>query len=88
MNLYEKKKQTDIENRAVVAKGERGWGRAGLGFEVSRCKLFCREWINHKVLLYSTGDIQFPVINHNGKEYIYVCITESLHCTAEINTTI
>ena len=33
-------------------------------------------WIN-KVLLYSTGNyIQYPVINHNGKEYeksIYMC---------------
>ena len=39
------------------------------------------EWIS-KVLLYSTGDhIQYPVINHNGKEYekeyyiyIYMCV--------------
>ena len=41
--------------------------------------------INHMVLLYSTRIyIQYPVINHNGKEYI--CITESLCCAAEINT--
>ena len=27
-------------------------------------------WINNKVLPYSTGNyIQYPVINHNGKEY-------------------
>lgn len=32
------------------------------------------EWINHKVLLYSTGNtVQYSVISHNGKE------TES-HC--------
>ena len=35
------------------------------------------------VLLYGTGNyIQYPVINHNGKEYfkngVYVYITESL----------
>ena len=40
-------------------------------------------WINSKVLLYSTGNyIQYPVINHNGKEYffknVYMYITESL----------
>ena len=51
--------------------------------------------------MYSTGNyIQYPVINHNGKEYkkrmcvcmyIYICVythiyvTESLCCTAEIN---
>ena len=38
--------------------------------------------INSKVLLHSTGNyIQYPVINHNGKEYekesmyMYKCIT-------------
>ena len=32
--------------------------------------------------------IQYPLINHNGKEYEkeYICITESLCCIAEINT--
>ena len=54
-------------------------------FEVSRCKPVYREWINNNVWLYSTGhSIQYPVINHNGKEYI--CITESLCCTAEFST--
>ena len=37
----------------------------------SKCKLLYREWINNKVLLYSTDDyIQYPMINHNGKEYL------------------
>ena len=41
-------------------------------FGISRCKLLYIEWINNKVLLYSTGNyIQYPVINHNGKEYIH-----------------
>ena len=52
--------------------------------------------IYRKVLVYSTGNyIQYPVINHNGKEYekeciyyIYICITESLCCTPETNTTL
>ena len=48
-------------------------------FGIRRCKLVCIEWINKKVLLYSTGNyIQYSVINHNGKEYekkyIYRCI--------------
>ena len=31
-------------------------------------KLLCIEWINNKVLLYSTGNYsQYPIINHNGK---------------------
>jgi len=36
-------------------------------------KMFCYtyiEWIKNKGLLCSTGNyIQYPVINHNGKEY-------------------
>ena len=61
---------TDIDNRLVVAKGE-GFG-GGMEWEVgiSRCKLLYTGWINKKILLYSTGNyIQYPVINHNGKEY-------------------
>ena len=43
--------------------------------------------------MYSTEKyIQYPVINHNGKEYkkknVYMCITESLCCTAEMGTTL
>ena len=39
--------------------------------------------INNKVLLYSTENyIQYPMINHNGKEYfkknVYICKTELL----------
>ena len=44
-------------------------------FGVSRCKVFHIECINNKVLLYSTGNyIQYPRINHNGKEYKKECI--------------
>ena len=63
-----KQKQT---HRHVVAKGEGGEGGMEWEFGVSRCKLLYIEWINNKVLLYSTGNyIQYPVINHKGKEYI------------------
>ena len=55
----------------MVAKGEGVWGRVDWEFGISRCKLLYIEWINNKVLLYSTGNyIQYPVINHNGKEKI------------------
>ena len=49
-------------------------------FGVGRCKQLHLEWINNKVLLYSTGNyIQSPGIHHNGKEYfkkngIYICV--------------
>ena len=76
--------------------GNSSWGDGGgmdWEFGISRCKLLYIGWINNKVLLYSTGNyIQYPVISHNGEEYdkecIYICITESLCCTAEINTTL
>ena len=83
----------DIKKRLVVAKGEGGGRGMDWEFGISTCKLVYIEWINNKVLLYSTGKfIQYPVINHNGKEYekecMYICITESLCCTAEIRTTL
>ena len=68
----------------MVAKGG-GEGEIDWEFGVRRRKLLYIEWINSKVLLYSTGNyIQYPVIKYNGKEYI----TESLCCTVEINTTL
>ena len=49
--------------------------------------------INNKVILYSIGNyIQYPVTNHNGKEYeklyVYLSKTESLCCTPETNPTL
>ena len=53
----------------MVAKGEGGGGGLECEFGISRCKLFYIEWINNKVLLNSPGNrVQYPVINHNGKE--------------------
>ena len=75
-----------------LPRGRGEWERMDWELGISRCKLLYIGWINNKVLLYDTGYyIQYPVINHNGKEYekkIYICITESLCCTPEINTTL
>ena len=44
-------------------------------FRIGRCKLVYTEWMNSKVLPYSTENyIQYPGINHNGKEYEKECI--------------
>ena len=71
-----KQKQTQGHRKQTGGcHGRRVGGGTVWEFGVSRCKLFYREWINNKVLLYSTGNyIQYPVINHNGKEYIYIYI--------------
>ena len=54
--------------RLVFAKGDGAGGGMEWEVGVSRCKLLCREWINNKILLYSTGNyIQYPVINHSRK---------------------
>ena len=59
-------------------------------FEISRCKLGHIRWINSNPCFMTQGAIFSAMINHNGedyeKEYIHICISESLCCTAEINT--
>ena len=38
-------------------------------FRIGRCKLLHSEWINNKVLMYSTGNyIQYSVMKPNGTE--------------------
>ena len=76
-----------IVNRLVVA----GWGMDE-EFGISRCKLL---HINKKVLLHSIENYtQHTATSHHGKsmknnvQILYICITESLCCTAEINTTL
>ena len=92
MNLSMKQKQT--HRCREQACGCQGGGRGrDWEFGVSRGRPLHTEWISNKVLLYSTGNyIQYPLINHNGKEYekecIYIRITELLCCAAEINTTL
>ena len=55
------KTEIDIQNQLVVAKGQVG---------ICRCNLLSTEWINNKVLLYSTGNyIQYPLVNYHEKEY-------------------
>ena len=73
--LWNRNRIRHIENRLVVAKGEGDGRRLDWDFGFSRCKLVYTEWVNNKVLLYSTGNCsQYPVINHNGKEYEKECI--------------
>ena len=73
-----KQKQTDRHREQICDC----WGTGGSRgmdweFEISRFKLVYLEWINNKILSYSTRNyVQYPVINCNGKEqeknvYIY-----------------
>ena len=65
---------TGLEKRLVVSN-RKGYGE-GLDWEflVRRRKRLHIEWID-KVLLYSAGNyIQYPMINHDGKEYENECM--------------
>ena len=58
---------------------------------VSRCNHLHIEWINNKVLLYSSEDhLQYLMINHNKKEYknVYIRIAGLLCCIPVINPTL
>ena len=73
MNLLQNRNRLiDVENRLVVPRG----GGRGIDWEfgVGRGKLLHLEWINNKVLMYSTETCsQYPMIKHNGKEE-YMCV--------------
>ena len=63
----------------MVAKGKGVGEGMDWEFGISKCELLCIKWVNNKVLLYSTeNNIQYPVINCNGKQYekayIYIYI--------------
>ena len=67
--LQNRNRLTDIEKRLVVATGEGAGEGTAWEVGVSRFKLLYREQINSKVPPYSTENyIQYPKINHNGKE--------------------
>ena len=73
----------------MVANGEGVDGGIEWEVAVSRCKLICRI-DKQQGSTYSTENYtRYPMINHNEKECFkkYLCITESLCCTAVINIT-
>ena len=89
--IYETETDSQTQRTDLwLPRGKQG-GEGGMDWEfgVSRGKVLYVDWINNKVLLHSTRNyIQYPVINHKGKEHEkeYVCITELLRYIAKINT--
>ena len=83
MNLSVKQRQTHRRReQALVAE----WGGVG----ISSHKPLYREWIDNRVLLYSTRNYtQYPVINYNGKEFFKAYVySESLCCITESSITL
>ena len=58
MNLSTKQKQSHRHGEQTGGgQGGEGMGEGWIGsLGISRCKLLYIEWINNKVLLYSTGN--------------------------------
>ena len=63
-------------------------------FGISRCRLVYIEQITNKNLLYSTGNsTPYSVMAYMGKASkkrvdVCICITDSLRCIPETNTTL
>ena len=58
----------DIENRLVVAKGDRVRWTGRVGLVDANQFFFFLEWISNEVLLYNTGNyIQSLVMEDDGK---------------------
>ena len=90
MNLPMQQKQTHRHREQICGcqgegtMGEQWVGRLGLADAN-----YYTEWTNSNVLLYSREKyIQYPVINHNGKEHEkeYIRKTESIWYVAKSNT--
>ena len=68
MNLCLKQRQIQSQRIELWLPGD--VGRKDLVLGVSRCKLLYTKLINNNILPYSRGNyIQYPGINHNGKDY-------------------
>ena len=70
MNLSMKQKQSPRHREQIYGCQDGGGiGKEWIG-SLGVADAVYTEWINNKALLYRTGNyIQWPVINHNEKEY-------------------
>ena len=67
MNLFIKQKETDLENKLMVAR-EKEWGEGIFKeFGVDMYPLLYLKWITNKVLLYSTEN-SAPHLMQPGRE--------------------
>ena len=57
MTLSMKQKQSHRHREQTFGcQGGEQWGRNGMGYGITRCKLVHLGWINNKFLLYSSGN--------------------------------
>ena len=94
MNLSAKEKQSHRHREQTWGCQGGGKGEAGYvgTLELQMQTIYIeREWIN-KVQLYAQGTIFnilcLTIVEKKMKRNVCICLTESLCCTAEINTTL
>ena len=56
----------------MISNWEGAGGEVDWESGISRGELLDAEWINKALLYRMQNYIQYPVINHNGKEYVHV----------------
>ena len=90
MNKLTKQKQlTDTEKKFMITKRDRGWGKDKSGVWDQQIQTATCKTEDNTVLLCNTGKYSpYLAVNHNGKEYVYKCITEPLSSTPDTNTTL
>ena len=91
MNLQNRKRLTDLENKLMAAKEEE-WGRGIVReFGIDMYTLLYLKWITNKDHLYSTGNsTQCCVVAWMAREFggEYKCMAESLCCPPETIATL
>ena len=91
--LQNRTRVTDVEKKLTVIGGKAGGGING-ETGIDMYTLLCIKQRTNKDLLYSTGNsTQYSVMTYMGKASknrvdICICITDSLCCVAETDTTL
>ena len=91
INISMKQKQPHRHREQTCGCQSKGGADRGKHreFGITRCKPIYIGWTTSPTVC-AGNYIQYPAISHDEKAYIYicvcVCVTESLCCTAEINT--
>ena len=86
MNL--RNRNRDIENKLTLLGEKVGWINWEIGID-THTLIYIKQTINKDLLLTETSS-QYSVMTYMGKESkkVDICITDSLCCTAETNTTV
>ena len=93
MNLFTNRNESQMQQINYGYQGGRGEG-INCEIGIDRYTLLYIKEITNKNRLYSTGNsTQYSVMTYMGKESkkrvdTCICITDSLRCTAETNTTL